>query len=194
MGSWSSKPKRKKISAQDQAILDLKIQRDRLRQYQKRIAVIVDRENEVARQCLLNNDKRRALLALKKKRLQLSMLEQTDMHLIKIEQLTQAVEFAIVEKQVIQRLKEGNDVLTALNKEMSLENVEKLMADTADAIEYQNEISNALSQQLTPEDEELVEDELRHLQQMEVLSFYIYTAVMLVLGRCNQVIFAVRAS
>jgi len=37
MGSSSSKPKSKKITSQDKAILDLKIQRDKLNQYQKKV-------------------------------------------------------------------------------------------------------------------------------------------------------------
>jgi len=43
-----------------------------------------------------------------------------------------------VEQKVFQGLKQGNSVLTELQKEMSLDEVEKLMADTAEAIEYQN--------------------------------------------------------
>lgn len=35
-------------------------------------------------------------------------------------------------------LKSGNAVLSDLQKEMSLEDVEKLMADTAEAVAYQN--------------------------------------------------------
>ncbi len=43
-----------------------------------------------------------------------------------------------MEAQVLQGLREGNSVLSELQREMSLEEVEKLMADTADAISYQN--------------------------------------------------------
>ena len=39
---------------------------------------------------------------------------------------------------MLQGLREGNSVLSELQREMSLEEVEKLMADTADAISYQN--------------------------------------------------------
>lgn len=43
-----------------------------------------------------------------------------------------------MEQQVIRGLKQGNIVLTALQKETLLEEVEKLMADTAEAVAYQN--------------------------------------------------------
>jgi charged multivesicular body protein 6 len=39
--------KQKKVSAQDKAILDLKVQRDKLKQYQKRIQVVLTKEVEV---------------------------------------------------------------------------------------------------------------------------------------------------
>jgi charged multivesicular body protein 6 len=42
-----------------------------------------------------------------------------------------------VEKDVVFGLKQGSTVLKEINKEMSLESVEKLMEDTADAIAYQ---------------------------------------------------------
>jgi hypothetical protein len=48
-----------------------------------------------------------------------------------------SIEFALVEKDVIFGLKQGNQVLKDIQKEMNLENVEKLMAETADGIAYQ---------------------------------------------------------
>jgi hypothetical protein len=42
-----------------------------------------------------------------------------------------------VEKDIIFGLQQGSTVLKEINKEMSLESVEKLMDDTADAIAYQ---------------------------------------------------------
>lgn len=47
------------------------------------------------------------------------------------------IEFSLVEKDVLYGLKQGNSVLTQLNKEMSVENVEKLMSETAEAVAYQ---------------------------------------------------------
>lgn len=42
-----------------------------------------------------------------------------------------------MEKDVLYGLKQGNSVLTQLNKEMSIENVEKLMSETAEGVAYQ---------------------------------------------------------
>ncbi|CAG8670948.1 12137_t:CDS:2, partial [Dentiscutata heterogama] len=133
MGSKTSK-----ITSQDQAILDLKIQRDKLKQYQKKLQVISDKETEIAKKALHNGNKRGALLALKKKRYQEQLLKKTDTQLLNLEELTQTIEFALVEKDVLSGLELGNNILNEIHKEMSIEKVEKLMEDTADAIAYQN--------------------------------------------------------
>jgi len=49
-----------------------------------------------------------------------------------------SIEFAAMEQKIFAGLKEGNEVLKAIHKEMSIEAVEDLMADTQDAIDYQN--------------------------------------------------------
>ena len=46
---------------------------------------------------------------------------------------------------------------------MKIEDVEKLMQDTEEAIQYQNEISELLSGALTLEDEEGIESELAQI-------------------------------
>jgi Snf7 len=43
-----------------------------------------------------------------------------------------------MEHKVFESLKEGNKTLNALHSEMSVEDVDELMADTADAIARQN--------------------------------------------------------
>lgn len=48
-----------------------------------------------------------------------------------------AIEFAVVEQAVFAGLRQGNQVLAELQREMSLDDVEKLMADTAEAVAYQ---------------------------------------------------------
>jgi charged multivesicular body protein 6 len=120
------------------AILDLKIQRDKLRQYQKRITVLTDRETAIAKECLARNDRKRALLALRRKKYQESLLEKTDAQLAQLEQLTSQVEFALVQKDVLFGLQQGTNVLQTINKEMGgLAAIEKLMGETEDARAYQ---------------------------------------------------------
>lgn len=116
----------------------MKNQRDKLHQYQKKIIVITTRETEVAKECLKKGDKRRALLALRRKKYQESLLQKTDAQLAQLEILTNDVEFALVQKDVLFGLQQGTSVLKEIHKEMGgLENVEKLMGETEEAQAYQ---------------------------------------------------------
>jgi hypothetical protein len=47
------------------------------------------------------------------------------------------IEFSLVEVSVLHGLKQGNDVLKEIHKELNLESVEKLLEETAEAREYQ---------------------------------------------------------
>ncbi|KAL8746957.1 MAG: hypothetical protein Q9190_001077 [Brigantiaea leucoxantha] len=143
----------------------MKNQRDRLHQYQKRITVITDRETEIARQCLARGDKSKALLALRRKKFQESLLAKTDAQLETLEQLTSNVEFALVQKDVVYGLQQGTAVLKQIHTEMGgIENVEKLMGDSEDARAYQRDISEMLAGQMSNQDEDEVEDEIEELQ------------------------------
>lgn len=147
------------------AILDLKIQRDKLQQYQKRITILTDKETDIARQMLAKGDKPRALLALRRKKYQQSLLAKTDAQLEQLEQLTASVEFAQIQKDVVYGLQQGTKVLQEIHREMGgLEHVEKLMGETADAIAYQNEVSEMLGGRISNQDEDEVEDELAAMQ------------------------------
>jgi len=116
----------------------MKNQRDKLQQYQKRITVITDRETEIARECLKRGDKKKALLALRRKKYQESLLQKTDQQLSQLEILTNDVEFALVQKDVLFGLQQGTAVLKQIHKEMGgIERVEQLLGDTADAQAYQ---------------------------------------------------------
>ncbi|KAM0475563.1 hypothetical protein ACHAPX_006886 [Trichoderma viride] len=157
--------KQSKITEQDKAILDMKIQRDRLHQYQRRITVLTNKETEIAKQLLAKGDKKRALLALRRKKYQESLLSKTDAQLEQLEKLTASVEFAQIQKDVIFGLQQGTKVLSEIHAEMGgIEHVEKLMEENAEAIAYQNEISEMLGTRITAQDEEEVEDELAALE------------------------------
>ncbi|KAL8674962.1 MAG: hypothetical protein Q9168_000665 [Polycauliona sp. 1 TL-2023] len=158
-------PSSHKISAQDRAILDMKIQRDKLHQYQKRITVITDRETAIAKECLARGDRSKALLALRRKKFQESLLARTDSQLETLEQLTSNIEFALVQKDIIYGLQQGTAVLKQIHTEMGgIENVEKLMGESEDARAYQRELSEMLGGKMSNQEEDDVEDELDALE------------------------------
>ncbi|KAJ4990546.1 snf7 family protein [Stagonosporopsis vannaccii] len=190
MGNTSSS---NKISAQDKAILDMKNQRDKLRQYQKRITVLTDREKAIAKECLAKGDTNRAKLALRRKKYQEGLIQKTDAQLAQLEQLTSDVEFALVQKDVLYGLQQGTAVLKEIHKEMGgIENVEKLLGENAEARAYQEvrttallyrarglvfssiftnyslqpqEISELLANKMSNQDEDEVEDELEAMER-----------------------------
>ena len=140
----------------------MKNQRDKLHQYQQRITVITDRETVIAKECLARGDRAKALLALRRKKFQESLLAKTDAQLETLEQLTSNVEFSLVQKDVVYGLQQGTNVLRQIHAEMGgIEKVEKLM----DARAYQQEISDMLKGQISNQDEDEVEDELASLEE-----------------------------
>ncbi|KAJ8474750.1 hypothetical protein ONZ45_g15838 [Pleurotus djamor] len=176
MGAKQSVPK---ITAQDRAILDLKLQRDKLRQYQKKLQVVLDREHEIAKLHLANGQKDRAVVALRQRKYQQGLLLKTDGQLENLEQLVSTIEFSLIEVSVLHGLKQGNDVLKEIHKEMNVESVEKLLEETAEAREYQREIDEMLASNLTLEEEEAVQNELRELQELTELETVPNTVVEL---------------
>ncbi|KAK1782886.1 charged multivesicular body protein 6 [Copromyces sp. CBS 386.78] len=154
-----------RVTAQDKAILDLKTQRDKLHQYQRKITVLTDRETAIARQMLAKADKQRALLALRRKKYQESLLQKTDAQLEQLEKLTSSVEFALIQKDVFFGLQQGTKVLKEIHAEMGgLEHVEKMMGETAEEVAYQQEVSEMLGGRISNQDEDEVEEELAALE------------------------------
>jgi charged multivesicular body protein 6 len=161
----------------------MKNQRDKLRQYQKRITVLTDREKEIAKECIAKGQTDKAKLALRRKKYQESLLSKTDSQLAQLEILTSDVEFALVQKDVLYGLQQGTAVLKEIHREMGgIENVEKLLADNEEARAYQEvchtfqchrvwhidmqtqEISELLANKMSNQDEDEVEDELEALE------------------------------
>jgi hypothetical protein len=127
----------------------MKVQRDKLQQYQKRIKIVTDRETEVARECLRIGHKDKALLALRRKKYQESLLTKTDQQLAQLQALTSDVEFALVQKDVVFGLQQGTAVLKEIHKEMGgLDKVELIMAETEEAQAYQN-VSGTVERSIT---------------------------------------------
>lgn len=163
MGNSSSKGPT--VTEHDRAILQLKRQRDRLQQYQTKIGAVLRREHQLAAECVARGDRARALLALRKRKQQQTMLDQTLAQLATLDELITTIEFKLVEKDVVQGLERGAQVLQQLSAEVLIERVERLMDDTAEGVAYQQEVSEMLGTALSPEMEDEVEDELAALER-----------------------------
>ncbi|XP_038597952.1 charged multivesicular body protein 6 [Tachyglossus aculeatus] len=168
MGNLFGRKKQSRVTEQDKAVLQLKQQRDRLRQYQKRITQQLQREREIARRLLHEGKKERAKLLLKKKRYREQLLDKTENQITNLESMVQNIEFAQIEMKVIEGLKIGNECLTKMHQVMSLEEVERIMDETHDAVEYQRQIDELLAGSFTQEDEDAILEELNEITQEQV--------------------------
>lgn len=170
MGGIFSKDKKRgasRITAQDQAVLDLKRQRDKLQQYQKKIETSLEKDRELAKKLLKDGKKDRAKLLLRKKKYQEGLLTRTDGQLDNLTQLVHDLEFAQVEQEVVKGLKIGNEALKKANAMFSIDEIESIMEDTAEAVDKQKEINDLIAGELTAEDEDDVLLELDQLVAAE---------------------------
>ncbi|KAL7055668.1 hypothetical protein AAHC03_022587 [Spirometra sp. Aus1] len=163
MGAIFGRHRRSRVTEEDKALLQLKQQRDQLKQYKQRVNAAITRDDAAIRQLLRQQERKKALLLLKKKKYQEKLLVKADEHLTTVEGLIQDVEFAQVQVKVLDSLKKGNEALKQLNALMKLEDVEKIMSDAQEAQAYQEELTNLLAGGLSSSDDAEVESELEQL-------------------------------
>mmetsp|Transcript_26007 Transcript_26007/g.77104 ORF Transcript_26007/g.77104 Transcript_26007/m.77104 type:complete len:224 (+) Transcript_26007:1773-2444(+) len=174
MGNFTSSSKKPKASAGitelDRTVLSLKTQRNKLNDQMKLLDKRVDRHQEVARELIKEGRKDRALLALKKKKMATMQQEQVASHVLHIESMLSNIETSKQQTALFKVLQEGNEQLKAIQKLVTVEDVEKLMEDTAEAQAYQDELNRALGVSLSGVDDAAVEAEFEILEAEEAVA------------------------
>ncbi|XP_077288528.1 charged multivesicular body protein 6-B-like [Arctopsyche grandis] len=165
MGALFGKSKKhaSRVTEQDKAVLQLKQQRDKLKQYQKRIELNLEKDRQLAKTLLTNGKRERAKLLLKKKHYQEQLLSNTDSQLENLEKLVHDIEFAQIEIQVLDGLKTGNAALKKVHEVLNIDEIEQILEETKEGVDKQHEIDAILSGTLTEEDEMAVEAELEEM-------------------------------
>lgn len=168
----------------------MKQQRDKIKQYQKRIEQSLEKDRDLAKQCLNKGQRewvltylmlmmirislisifssssrfRRAKLILRKKKYQENLLATTDKELEALEKLTNDLEFAQVQQQVLDGLQVGNEALKKIHEILTIDEVERIMDETREGIEKQQEIDAIIATgALSQDDEDSVAAELEEL-------------------------------
>ena len=149
------------ITKTDRAILEVKRSKDEIHKFTRRTDSLILVEKGQLRDLIRKNPKSyksnmRVRFLLKRIHYQEHLLQQASDQLINLENMVSTLEFKMVEKQFINGLKNGNEILKKLNKEFG--NVNELMDDVHDQIAYQNEINETLSRSVIGTED--YEDEL----------------------------------
>ncbi|CDO95753.1 unnamed protein product [Kluyveromyces dobzhanskii CBS 2104] len=161
-----------KVTEADKAMLQLKMTKDELHRYSRRTENLIGTERaQLKTLCKSLHGKQlkqdnRARLLLKRVHYQERLLEQCSDQIINLETMVQSIEFKLIERQFIDGLQHGNELLKKLNSELSLERVENVMDAAAEQIEIQREVDDALSNAIlgsTVNDE--IDRELESLDQ-----------------------------
>ncbi|OQV19577.1 putative Charged multivesicular body protein 6 [Hypsibius exemplaris] len=152
-----------RVTEHDRAVLQLKVQRDKVRQYQRRIEVTMEKERQLAKRLIQEGKKDKAKLMLRKKRFEEQQLTKAEVQLEQLDSLLMNLEFTQIEQQVIQGLKIGNECLRKLHETFKLEDIEKILDESREGIEYQRDIDSLLSGSITTEDDDVVEEEFAQM-------------------------------
>lgn len=163
MGQQTSTPK---ITLQDRAIFQLKQQRDKLKQYQRKLNTIIERQNKLAKEAIVKKDNARAKVYLRSKKQQQTTITKTYEQLDNLETLIGTIEFKLIEKDVMYGLEQGNAVLKTLNSEMSVDKIDKVLDDLEDERLKVDEVLDMLGMGsgLSNGEEHEVDEELANLE------------------------------
>lgn len=153
------------VNPQDKAIFQLKLQKDKLKQYERRTAQLINSETSQVKLLLREGHKGAAKVLLKRSKYQSTLLENVSNQILNLDNLIHNIEFKIIEKEFLKGLSKGNEILMKLNRELNVNDVTKLIDEVNENIEYQNEVDEMLSHSIVGKDyEDEIDEELQQLE------------------------------
>ena len=154
--------KKKNVEVNPQkSISDLKDILETLEKREKFLELRINNLKTSAKNALKEKNKRKAMLFLKKTKLNEKQLESiyNKRELIDVQILT--IEQSLNDKHFIKAMKQGKDVIKGIVKDVNVDSVDELMDDITEGISMVNEFSDALKNPVGPVmDEEELLDEL----------------------------------
>ena len=167
MGVCNSETKRKPVTLNDteNAILQCKSCRDKIKQYIKRLEKRQNSCQEKAKELIRSKERDRARIYLRQKKLHQEQIKISEGQLEMIENQIKEIENASNLQDCMSVLKKGNEVLKNLQNTIKIEEWEKVKDDMDELKEKDQEISNFFKEKGINEDEydEQVKNELDKL-------------------------------
>jgi charged multivesicular body protein 6 len=162
-GSKKKKSQAPAVTDVDRAVLDLKVQKRRLRDYQRRVEAAAAAGSR-ARQLVALKQRERALVELRKKKYMDQALARIDQQALRLEETLLSVQEAVATAAVVERLKQGSAALKELQRQIRIEDVERLMDDAAAAADTLADVNALLLEGLSAGDEQAAESELEAIE------------------------------
>ena len=164
MGFLFSKKKAKPvtINANEQAILKLKVVRDDIKKYIKKLENNVKTKREKAKEALQSKNKDRAKLNLRMEKMFQEQVKTAYGQLEMIETQINQIEAAQSQKDVMTVLQEGNAALKKLQEEVNVDKLQEISDDMEELKAKNDEITEFFKERGIDE-EESVNDELDKL-------------------------------
>lgn len=129
--------------SQDRAILNLKLARDKLRRYKEKLETDSKKLDEQVKELIALRLKKRALLVLKFKRFKEKELDGIDSKLLTVQTQINHIEWASINVTVLNAIEAGTKELNRIHEERSVEDVERLLEESNEAVEVSQSIACA---------------------------------------------------
>ena len=155
---FSKKKKSVTLKADEQAILNCKMTRDKIKKYIKDLERNANLKKEKAKEALQSKNKDRAKLNLRMEKMFQEQVKTAYGQLEMIETQINQIEAAQSQKDVMTVLQEGNAALKKLQEEVNIEKMQEIKDDLEELKEKNDEISEFFKERGINEEESVNEE------------------------------------
>ena len=155
------------VTEKDRTILELKATLRTIRKYQRGLEDACLALLERAKLLAALSQRKNALGLMRLRAHKLQQIDTLEMQLGNIQKSIEQVEMAEINKDVFDCLSQGDKILKLLNDEMPMEEIERILQDTREAVDMQNDISALLGSRFSYLNQEVLEKQLVDLMQQE---------------------------
>lgn len=139
---FSKKKKEVQLNQEEQALLDCKRCRDKIKNYiNKNLKKHEADKREKAKEALKKKEKDRARMNLRMAKMYAEQIKSAEGQLEMIENQIMQIETAQSQKEAVAVLKQGNEILKKLQSEINVEKFQEIADDMEEVREQQNEIT-----------------------------------------------------